>query len=412
MKIAMLVNNLATSGGYQKLVLRLGQELKVLGHEITIYTPRLDTRVCYPEFIDQLSVCTLPQKVVEPVYLFERACTALRLRGKFKEIFPWKEVASLVKKDTEYIIYHDEQSLLAVTYLASLRAKTAWMVNNQLSRDFLPTSRLFQEQIKKLLLRPSFILQMIHLPFLMLRHRRLLHAARNLDFIGVYDLYNKNDVQIKTGCLATIVYAGADTAQFSAVGVGREKHSPARILSVGVLYPYRRNEDLIEAMALLQDKLVTLTIVGSSAFAPEYRKKLQSCIERHNLENRVEILERLPYQELLNLYKEADVFAFVNDGHTWGIAVFEAIAARLPVIITNNIGAVDLIKTEEEEFGWVVPPQCPEKIADAITAILDNPAHAKTITERAYQKILPVVSWNAYARRMVNLTKNVCSNRI
>jgi len=62
MKIGMLVNNLDTTGGYQKLVLRLTSELTKLGNQVIIYTPSLNKETCYPEIINQLHIVALKNK--------------------------------------------------------------------------------------------------------------------------------------------------------------------------------------------------------------------------------------------------------------------------------------------------------------------------------------------------------------
>ena len=62
MKIGMIVNSLDVSGGYQKLVLRLTEELSSFGHEVFLYTLRVDKGKCYPEIINKMEIVSLSRK--------------------------------------------------------------------------------------------------------------------------------------------------------------------------------------------------------------------------------------------------------------------------------------------------------------------------------------------------------------
>lgn len=107
---------------------------------------------------------------------------------------------------------------------------------------------------------------------------------------------------------------------------------------------------------------------------------------------------------MTQLYKKSDAFLFINDGFTWGISVFEAVAAGLPVIITDNIGAADLV--ENNKTGWVVAPRAPKEVAKAIKEIVTNRSKAQKIAEKASRDLATFVSWDAYTKRMVNLIKD------
>jgi len=69
-------------------------------------------------------------------------------------------------------------------------------------------------------------------------------------------------------------------------------------------------------------------------------------------------------------YAAADAFALVSEFETFGMVVLEAMAAGLPVLVSDRMGASDLVRPGEQ--GFVVPAKAdPEVMGERIAAILD-----------------------------------------
>jgi glycosyltransferase involved in cell wall biosynthesis len=390
MNIAMFVNNLEVSGGYQKLVIRLAQNLERLGHSVVVYTPRLDLKNCYPKDINRIKVVSI--------------------KKQFSDITPVESYAHLLEKvmlPVDALIIHDELSLLGVAMLPEpLPKKIIWMLNNQLPEDLKKYKKEMASVYRQTIgTTKSKLLETKK------AHRRVQLIRKGLQRINLfvtYDSFNKNLVKRILGRDAQIVYAGADLEEFRKYSKTRtfvEKRSYT-VLSVGIVFPHRRYEDLIKAMAILikQSKNVKAIIIGRQDLSPDYFKSLMALTTKLKLKKYIEFKNYVTGAEMIELYKDSDVFVFVNDGFTWGISVFEAVAAKLPVIITNNIGAVDLIK--ENQTGWVVSPRAPIEVAEAITEIIDNRELAEKIANKAYSDVTDIVSWEAYAKRMLTLIKD------
>ena len=139
-------------------------------------------------------------------------------------------------------------------------------------------------------------------------------------------------------------------------------------------------------------------IVGLQTFNREYAASIRSLADGLGCKGFIEFREYVQQKELEELYRESDAFVFVNDGFTWGIAVFEAIAASLPVVVTTNIGATELLK--HKHTAWIVEPRQPEQIANSIYEIYSDETLRQRVAKSAITEILPLVSWAAYARRM------------
>ena len=385
MKIGMLVNNLEVSGGYQKLVIRLSQNLKKLGHSVVIFTPKLNAEKCYPNDIKDLAIVTISKR--------------------FADVTPVESYAELSKKiDSSFdsFIIHDELSLIGIGIMAEPPKTVVWMLNNQLPENlgkYMPEVKsVYKQTIGSLSTKIKEIHKAIDRVMLMRK------GLRRTSKLVTYDEFNKQLVKKMLGRDAQNIYAGADLEQFKEFAKQRDfKKKPSyTVLSVGVVFPHRRYEDLIRAAALLVKAGVTntkITIVGRQDLSPDYFAELEDLARQLHVERHVRFINYVTDQEMIRLYRDSDIFAFINDGFTWGISVFEAVAAKLPVIITDNIGAVDLIK--DRVHGRLVKPKSPEDVAAAISDIILDRSNAQAYATAAYQDILKIVSWEAYTQRIL-----------
>lgn len=382
----MLVNNLEVSGGYQKLVIRLAETLMNMKHDVVVYSPVVDKKKCYPESINNLPIVTIEN-------------------GSNKSlVVRFKELVSKIDPNTEGLIIHDELSLIGVAALPKTNIKKiVWMLNNQLpdnlgsyKRELLPIlqTKYSSKKDKRTDVRNNA-----------LRVRLMRKGLKKVSNFAVYDHINGDLVKKNLGRKADFVAAGADLEQFTPLSANRNyRHNKAySVLSVGVLFPHRRYEDLIHDVAIARKdgSPLTATIVGRQDLSPDYYQMLVALAKSLKVEKYIRFINYVSDSEMLNLYSKSDAFIFINDGFTWGISVFEAIAAGLPVVITSNIGAADIIKNRET--GWIVNPQKPAEVAKAIKEIVDNPQATKKIALTAQKELSEFVSWPAYTKRMLSL---------
>lgn len=402
MKIGMVVHDMAVSGGYQKLVLRLSEQLESHGHIVTIYTAKIDRKACYPDMINKFNFVSPDNPKASSILI------RLIYGNHAQFVNEYQQLAKKMDRDLDALILHDEVSLFALRYFRprSKRPEVIWMLNNQLSPHLggigLSVKRHFRKNIAKALY--NIVRDLLSEP-INLTYRR---ALSKVDHFAVYDTHNQKLVHQLTGRQADLVYAGADLETFKAVRF--KKHKGFDVLSVGVVFPHRRYEDLIEATKKLIDQKVPIhvTIVGRRDLDRPYSDSLLKLVHRLNLSDHVSFIDYLSDAQLLKQYASADAFAFINDAETWGIAVFEAIAAGIPTLITSNIGAADIVRNKQD--GWVVAPRSPDKVADALLEIYSKPEEAKKITLRASKKIEKIVSWEAYSGRILDLMNSRNNN--
>jgi glycosyltransferase involved in cell wall biosynthesis len=78
----------------------------------------------------------------------------------------------------------------------------------------------------------------------------------------------------------------------------------------------------------------------------------------------------IPHSQVHKYYQMADVFILPSLADSFGLVVLEAMSAGLPVIVSENTGAADVIKVGRE--GFVVPIRNAQEIAEKLTFLYEN----------------------------------------
>ena len=128
---------------------------------------------------------------------------------------------------------------------------------------------------------------------------------------------------------------------------------PLKLLFVGGDFPRKGGDTLLEAFGRLPPNLAHLTIVTKTQ---DIGNTSPSITVRHDIQPNSEAL--------LQLYSNADLFVFPTRGDCLPLAVMEALTSGLPVV-TTTVGALPEAVTHGET-GWIVPPNDPAALADAL----------------------------------------------
>ncbi len=100
-------------------------------------------------------------------------------------------------------------------------------------------------------------------------------------------------------------------------------------------------------------------------------RKYSQMARKTQIADRVVFTGTLNKEKLIQLYLAGDIYVMLSKFDTFGMVVLEAMAAGLPVIISGNVGARDLVR--EGENGFVVNDTSDaDYIAAKIEALLDE----------------------------------------
>jgi glycosyltransferase involved in cell wall biosynthesis len=163
------------------------------------------------------------------------------------------------------------------------------------------------------------------------------------------------------------------------------KPTTFRILMVGNSFLRKGTHYLIEAMQYIPDASAELWIRGD---VPEqYRRRIK--------DSRITIFPPLSRDHLQNLYLSADVFVQPSIDEGFGMTVLEALGYGLPLVVTDHVGAADLLN---EQVSVKVPVRNVRALADGIQAAR---LMASSDFDTARAAIIANHTWAACARRMV-----------
>ena len=113
------------------------------------------------------------------------------------------------------------------------------------------------------------------------------------------------------------------------------------ILSASKLTTRKRVDDLIKAFALIQDSIInSWLIIAGNGDQIDNLTKLASNL---NI-TRVKFIGFQNQSELPKLYASSDIFVIPSSDEPWGLVVNEAMAAGLPIVSSDDVGAAhDLV---------------------------------------------------------------------
>ncbi|MCK4820729.1 glycosyltransferase, partial [bacterium] len=107
-----------------------------------------------------------------------------------------------------------------------------------------------------------------------------------------------------------------------------------------------------------------------------YLKNVKTWIREERIENRVIFTGMLYENEVLEALVDADVFALPSYTENFGMAVVEAMACGLPVVISDRVNIWREVKSAGA--GEVIPCDA-DRLADALERLLDDPVLCKTM---------------------------------
>ncbi len=169
-----------------------------------------------------------------------------------------------------------------------------------------------------------------------------------------------------------------------------------RLIYVGRLQRRKRLHDLFEAMAQLPDPLPDLVIVGDGPFRVQAREYAGFVYPQTIFTG------PLFGDELSACLLEADLFVLPGTG---GLAVQQAMAHGLPVVVAEGDGTQDDLVTPEN--GWLVPPGNVAALADTLTDALSSNRRLRDMGRESYRLVQEQLNLETMAAAFVDALKRV-----
>ena len=284
----------------------------------------------------------------------------------------------------------------ALTVMKSIRQLT-----NEIKPDVVHSHFVLTTLLMRLALRNNKVLRVfevpgpLHLEHFFFRKLELLTAQKRKDFWiptcqWSYDKYRSCGIDESR---MTLTYYGNDYVERNypkgilrkelglgddviVVGMVAYMYAPKKYL--GEKRGLKGHEDLIDAVALLQDKYPDMHLVfigGAWNGATDYEQQVieygcSKCRNIHFLGTR---------SDVPTLYQDFTLVVHPSHSENLGGAA-ESLSMGIPTIATNIGGFPDIVK--DGETGYLVPPSDPEHLAEAIEKMINNPAKTAEMAAR------------------------------
>lgn len=214
------------------------------------------------------------------------------------------------------------------------------------------------------------------------------------EYLGhvISSIYTVPKERIRTNFNAT------DTAHITA-----RTRIPFQIAVVARLVPWKGISEILEAVALIQQKFpkVTLKIAGDG---PE-RELLEQKASSLGITERITFLGSIPKSEVTELLATSSVFVLNSTYEGLPHVVLESFNAKTPVVASDTDGTNELVI--HEKTGLLTPLHDVEVLAKSIERLYSDEKLRVDVTIAAHTLLIERHSWESHIRTLETFFKEV-----
>ncbi len=329
------------TGGVESHVRNLAREFARQGHEVTVVTARYDRRLPRTEAAEGYRIVRVPSLFVA-----------------FNTPFDWGTGAAVRRLEADVFHLHYPPPLtsyFATRALGTRRVPVCLTYHCDLEMPGRP-GRLLAGAYQRFFLPPTL---------------------RRVDRVVVHTRsYGITSAMLRGRELAVVPSVVDLDRLRPGVDVGtlrRDLRLDGRRVMVftGRLVPHKGVDVILEALARLPDDVALLVIGAGPRLSSLVRQA-----RRLGVEARVRFCPAVSDDDLPRYLALGDVFVFPSQNRLegFGLAVAEAMAMGLPVVVADLPGVREVIEPGVE--GLLTEPLLPADLAERVAALLDDPALA------------------------------------
>jgi glycosyltransferase involved in cell wall biosynthesis len=209
---------------------------------------------------------------------------------------------------------------------------------------------------------------------------RLLRPAASVLVVGSA----ARESVVARGATSVRVFANTiDVAAWTTRAQQLERRPPDNdvvVLSVARLVPEKGIDELIRAVAEAGDPRLRLVVAGEG---PRREALVELAAE---LGVRITTLGHVAEAELAQTYVDADVFALLSRHEPWGVAVNEAAASGLPLLLSDRVGAASDLLIDGRN-GFLVSAGDVDEAAAALSRLAAEPELRQELGTRSRELV-------------------------
>lgn len=364
-------------GGVEEIARNLARQIGG-EHEVAIAVNR------YPE--NCLEVEELDQTVVHRFPFIYPARNAEFFTQSVRALSGFKRFASFIdswKPDLVHVICPSSNSL----YIAAARALYPFKLLVNLQGEFFMDAHGIYQQSQ----------------LARFGAQQLLNRADAITACSQYVLDDAKKRFRINSKIETVIFNGVDLHEAQSDEATAMPLPDRYILAAGRLVANKGFDYLIEAMARIADRSITLIIAGDG---PD-RNRLESKVSQLGLNN-VHFAGRVGRSEITRLFSNCLFFVMPSPVEPFGIVCLEALRAGKPVIATNAGGPPEFI--QDGTHGLLVQPRDAQSLGEAIQRLLqdDELRNKATYTCRTYADSF---DWSKISTQYTDIYQQLTADR-
>ena len=203
----------------------------------------------------------------------------------------------------------------------------------------------------------------------------------------------------------TVTPFGVDVKKFAPKE--KEKHDRPVIGIVKYLEPIYDIPLLIKAFSIVyknEEIKPILEIYGDGSL----KKELIALTQELAVKDDVHFNGTIPNTQVPDVLNSFDVFVNCSKAESFGVAVVEAMACKIPVIVTDTEGFKEVVV--DGKTGIVLKDRKPETMADALTLLLHDKELSSEMGENGRKRVLDIYDWDKNVTLMENLYEDVIND--
>jgi glycosyltransferase involved in cell wall biosynthesis len=178
------------------------------------------------------------------------------------------------------------------------------------------------------------------------------------------------------------------------------------VLFLGRLHPKKGVSLLLDAFRRVATTYSDARLVLAGGGDAGYVQTLTRAVEDLVRERRVAFIGHVNGDDRALALASADAFALTSYSENFGLAVGEAMAARLPVIVTRGCPWPSIV---EWRAGWWVESTV-DDVTHALDSLLSHRAAAKQMGERGHREVLRAFDWTRIGQSMLKAYETALAN--
>lgn len=170
------------------------------------------------------------------------------------------------------------------------------------------------------------------------------------------------------------------------------------------LDPIKGLDALLPAFAQLCAQNPNVALIIAGAGESEYERELRTTCAQLGIQNRVLFTGYVEGDNKRALLRDADVFVLPSRSENQGVAVVEAMAAGLPVLVTPDVGIAQEIAASG---AGIISARDSSSLAEAMQSLAADPAQRAEMGRRGRKLVSDKFSLDAMTQSLIDLYETV-----